>query len=183
MWNLSELFSSVEDLIAVLERPKRLLSVGSWIAPNRHGQRRLTFRGPLGEKSAALQGISLQIACDAEGFSLPTSVVLLAEINRKPRAIARIDINGTRHENKLKICGDWQHVDAGYTHFHDTRLHRDIPIAEMFSDKYPDLPVARPINDMPNDFSKAMEKCEELMHIENLGEIEEPQWQSRQFLF
>lgn len=180
---MAQLFSSVEDLIAVLERRKRLLFVSSWVAPSANGQRRLSFRGPLGEKSAALQGISLQIACDAEGFSLPTSVVLLAEINRKPRAIARIDINGTRHQNKLKICGDWQHLDAGHTHFHDTRLHRDIPIDEMFSDKYPDLPVARPISDMPEDFSKAMEKCGELLHIENLGEIEEPQWQPRQFPF
>jgi hypothetical protein len=36
---------------------------------------------------------------------------------------------------------------------------------------------------MPEDFSKAMEKCGELLHIGNLMEIEEPQWQPRQFPF
>ena len=36
---------------------------------------------------------------------------------------------------------------------------------------------------MPGAYSEAMEKCGELLHIENLGEIEEPQWQPRRFPF
>lgn len=86
------------------------------------------------------------------------SVVLLAEIEGKPRAIARIDVNGGRHESRDRICGDLQHDDAGTTHFHDTRLHRDIAIGELFSGRLGDLPIARPISDIPDDLSEVMEK-------------------------
>jgi hypothetical protein len=154
-----------------------------WVEPEKSGQRGLKLKSSLQSQSAALRGVTLEVGCHNESFELPSRVVLMVEFKGRSHAMARIDINGSRHENPKAICGEWQHVDAGLTHFHDTRLHRDIPIAEMFSDKYPNLPVARPINDMPNDFSKAMEKCGELLHIENLGEIEEPQWQPRQFLF
>lgn len=105
----------------------------------------------------------------------------MADITGKPKAMARIDINGSRHENTKAVCGEWRGSDAGRTHFHDTRLHSAIPITDLFNGKYGDLPVARPINDMPSEFFKAMEKCGELLHIENLGEVEEPKWQPRQF--
>lgn len=122
------------------------------------------------------------MSCSPEGFSLPLYVVLLAELKRKAHAIARIDINGQRHENRLAVCGEMQFADAGCTHFHDTKLHIGIPIEQLFSGNW-DLPIARPIGDMPKDFCKAMEKCGELLHIENLKEVEEPQWQPRRVPF
>lgn len=96
--------------------------------------------------------------------------------------MARIDINGSRHENRHVICGDWHLMDAGGTHFHDTLLHSGLEIEKLFNGIW-DLPVARPIGDMPKDFSGAMEKCGELLHIENLNEIEEPQWQPKRLLW
>lgn len=170
----------MEDLIAVLERPKRLIKPFPWVSPSQNGRRGLKLQTSLRDDTASLQGVKLEIGCSSEGFDLPVRVVLLAEINKKARAIARIDINGSMHQNRPAICGESQFMDAGRTHFHDTRMHRTIPIAELFNGSY-DLPIARPIDDMPEDFTKAMEKCGELLHIENLVEIEEPQWQPRQF--
>lgn len=133
-------------------------------------------------KGATILGVSIEIRCSVEGFDLPTSVVLMAEIDRKAKAFARIDINGSPHENRPAVCGAWQHKDAGRTHFHDTELHANVPFDVLFNQGN-DLPIARPIGYMPTDFSAAMEKCGELLHIEDLGEVEEPQWQPRQFPF
>jgi hypothetical protein len=180
---LSDLFSSVEDLIAVLEQRKRLIMPCMWVEPEKSGQRGLKLKAPLQSESAALRGVTLEVGCHNESFELPSRVVLMVEFKGRSRAMARIDINGSKHENPKAICGEWHQKDAGRTHFHDTRLHNSIQIADLLSGTYGDLPVARPINDMPNEFSKAMEKCGELLHIENLGEIEEPQWQPRQFPF
>ncbi len=179
---MSEFFTSLKDLIAVLERPKHLVN-RSWITPEKPGERGFKIKSALNADSATLAGVSVEIRCQSEGFELPSTVVLMAEINTKPRAIARIDINGSLHENLKAVCGDWQNKPAGRTHFHDTRLHRLIPLEELFDGTHGDLPVARPIDDMPSEFSKAMEKCGKLLHIEDLGEVEEPQWQPRQLPF
>lgn len=179
---MAGLFSSVEDLVALLERPKHLIFPCSWAMPGKHGQRGLKLKVSLKDEIAALAGIALEIRCQDEGFHLPSSVVMMAEFQRKPRAMARIDINGSRHENRHAVCGNLQFVDAGATHFHDTMLHSNVPIEELFDGLW-DLPVARPIYDMPEDFSGAMEKCGELLHIGNLREVEEPQWQPRRLPF
>jgi len=175
---LAELFSSVEDLVAVLERPKRLIIPCFWVKPGKNGLRGLRLRASLQDEAAAIRGVSIEIGCNIEGFDLPVRVVLLAEVKNKPRAMARIDINGSRHENLKAICGDLQFLDAGLTHFHDPRLHRGLTIEQLFNGDW-DLPVARQIDDMPEKFPEAMEKCGELLHIENLREIEEPQWQPK----
>lgn len=104
----------------------------------------------------------------------------MAEIDQKPRAMARIDINGSRHVNRHAICQEWLNCDAGRTHFHDTQLHLGMSIEELFFSGW-DLPVARPIDDMPEDFTEAMAECGKLLNIDNLTEIEEPQWQPRRF--
>lgn len=147
------------------------------------GQRGFRLKSALEADGATMLGVTFDMRCNLEGFELPTSVVLMAEVGFKPRAMARIDINGSRHENRPAICGVWQHLDAGPTHFHDPRLHASIPMKDLFDGTYGDLPVARPIRDMPLNFAEAMEKCAELLHIEDLAKIEEPQWQPRQFLF
>jgi len=172
----------VEDLVRVLERPKRLITPCSWVMPGKYGQRSLRLKATLRDETAAIRGVSLEIGCNIEGFDLPIRVVLLAEVKNKPRAMARIDINGSRHENLYAICGDAQFSDAGQTHFHDTWLHRGLTIEQLFNGDW-DLPVARQIDDMPRKFSEAMEKCGELLHIGNLSEIEEPQWQPKRFPF
>ena len=177
---MAEIFTSVADLVAVLERPKRLVRL-VFVPPQKHGQRGFKLKSALLADGATIQGVTLEIGCAMEGFSLPSHVVLMAEINKKARAMARVDINGSPHPNLRAVCGEFQLVDAGTTHFHDTRLHAALTIAELFNDPRLDLPIARPINDMPKEFSKAMEKCGELLHIDNLGEVEEPQWQPRQF--
>lgn len=53
-------------------------------------------------------------------------------------------------------------------------------IEELFFSGW-DLPVARPIDEMPEDFTGAMVKCGRLLNIDNLTEIEEPQWQPKRF--
>jgi hypothetical protein len=180
---LAELFSTVDDLVAVLERPKRLITLGPWLSPMKGGPRSLKFKASLRDDVATIQGVSLEIRCDPQSFELPIHVVMLASVGGRVHAMARIDLNGDMHVCRYPICGEWMHEEVGGNHFHDTRLHLGIPINDLFSKKYGDLPVARPINDMPKEFSKAMEKCGELLHIENLGEVEEPQWQPRQSLF
>lgn len=180
---MAEFFQHVGDLIAILERPKRMILPQSWVEPKTNGNRGFKLQATLRDDSSTILGVKLEIGCSTEGFDLPSRIVLMAEINRKPRAMARIDINGSRHENTKAICGDWQHIDAGRTHFHDTELHIDLSIEALFSGAFGDLPVARPIHDMPEDFPKAMEKCGKLLHIENMREIEEPKWQPRQFPF
>lgn len=180
---MAELFCSIEDLISVLERPKFLVTPCLWLSPNpKSGERVLTIKGSLSDGTATILGVSLRAKCSPEGFSWPSSILLTADYKGKPRVMARVDINGLRHQNRHAVCGNLQHVDAGTTHFHDTRLHRAIPIDELFSEIW-NLPVASPIGDMPEDFSQAMEKCGELLHIDNLTMIEEPQWQPRQFHF
>lgn len=129
-----------------------------------------------------MQGVSLRIGCSPEGAELPLHLSLLAEYGRKPHAFARIDLNGSRHPNAHAVCGSMQFVDAGKTHFHDTRLHLGMPIDKLFNSDW-DLPIAQPIGDIPDNFLKLMEKCGEMLHIENLTEVEEPQWQPRQFPF
>lgn len=146
------------------------------------GQRGLKLRTSFRGEGASILGTALEIVCQPDGFELRSKVVMLAEIKGKPRAVARIDINGSKHENPLAICGEWQHLDAGHTHFHDLNLHKDLSLDELFGRSL-DLPVARPLHDFPRDFREAMEKCGELLHIENLSEVEEPQWQPKQFLF
>jgi hypothetical protein len=181
---LAELFRTTHDLIAVLQRPKLLVTPAVWVPPiAKFGQRQLTLKASLWDGTAAIQGVSFSASCSPEGFDLPVHVTLLAEFKGKPRAIARVDINGQRHGNRHAVCASLQFSDAGVTHFHDTRLHENIEISLLLSGSLGDLPIARPIGDMPEDFSKAMEKCGELLHIGNLTEIEEPQWQPRQFPF
>lgn len=181
---MAELFRSTEDLIAVLERRKFLVTPCRWLAPDpKHGQRQLTLRGSLSDGNVTLQGVGLRIVCSQESLSLPISIVLIVQFKSKQRAIARIDMNSQRHENRHAVCGDLQFLDAGNTHFHDTVLHRQITIDRLFSGEVGDLPIARPLSNMPEEFSKVMEKCGELLHIDNLTEIEEPQWQRRQFPF
>lgn len=181
---LAELFKTTADLVAVLECPKFLVLPCSWTPPNADvGQRRSTIRASLTDGRSTIQGIGLRMECNPEGFALPVAVVLTAEYKGRPRAIARVDINGQKHENRHAVCGSLQFTDAGVTHFHDTSLHAHIEISELLGGSLGDLPIARPIGDMPEDFSKAMEKCGELLHISNLTEIEEPQWQPRQFPF
>jgi len=178
---LAELFRSVQDLVAVLERPKRLVTPCSWVNAGKNGQRGLKLKAALRDDYATIGGVTLELGCHVEGFHLPSRVVMMAEIGNKPRAMARIDINGSRHENRYAICGEWQFLDAGMTHFHDTRLHLGIAFSELFDGTYGDLPVARPIDNISENFLVALEKCGELLNIDNLGEIEEPQWQPRQF--
>lgn len=175
---MAELFRSTADLIEALERPKRLITPCVWIPPGKHGQRGFRLKATLRDDVSAIRGLSLEIGCHVEGFDLPASVVLLSEFKNRPRAMARIDVNGSKHENRYPICGEWQHLDAGRTHFHDTRLHAALDIKELFSGVW-DLPIARPISDMPKDFSEAMEKCGGLLHIENMSEIKEPTWQPK----
>ena len=177
-----ELFSSVDDLVAVLLRPKRLIAPSTWISPGKPGQRGFKLRASLGDGASALRGVGLEIGCHVESFRLPAHITLLAEFKSRARAMARIDIKGSPHENRHAVCRSWQFVSAGRTHFHDTALHVALTIEQLFSGDW-DLPVARPIDDMPEDFSGAMERCGELLHIENLREVEEPQWQPQQLLF
>ena len=181
---MAELFKDTNDLVAVLERPKFLVFPCRWVAPNATvGQRRSSIRASLSDGRSTIQGVGLRIECNLEGFELPFAVVLTADYKGRPHAIARVDINGQRHENRHAVCASLQFSDAGSTHFHDTILHTRIEISLLLGGSLGDLPIARPIGDMPEDFSKAMEKCGELLHIGNLTEIEEPQWQPRQLPF
>jgi hypothetical protein len=180
---LAIFFHNIEDLVAILERRKRIIITQSWVEPKTNGNRGFKLQATLSDENSTILGVKFEIGCSSQGFELPSRVVLMAEINGKPRAMARIDINGSRHENTKSICGEWQHKDAGRTHFHDTRLHLGLSIDALFSGDFGDLPVAKPIHDMPEDFSQAMEKCGILLNIENMAEIDEPKWQPRQFLF
>ena len=170
------------ELVAVLECPKSIVTACVWSEPRENGQRGLRLRTSLRDSDAAIQGVSLEIVCSAESFERPFRVVILAEFRRKARAMARIDINGSRHVKRYAVCRDSQFIDAGNTHFHDTRLHANITIEELFNTDW-DLPVARPIEDMPQDYAKAIERCGQLLNIENLSEIEEPKWQPKRFPF
>ena len=176
------LFSSISDLVALLERPKWLAGKGAWVTPNGNGRRGLRLKLSLTDGGAILQGVSVVVDCHCEGPDLPMSVVLLAEIGAKPRAAARIDLNGSPHTNRHALSGELMFVDAGPNHFHDTRLHLQFSMEQLCKDGV-DLPVARPIGDMPEVFSAVMEKCGQMLHIENLREIEEPLWQPRRFPF
>jgi hypothetical protein len=180
---LRELFQTTDELIAILERPKRIVTPVVWTPPDlRVGQRQLKLKASLVAQEATILGVRIEVSCHAESFDLPSHVVLLVDYGGKPRAMARIDINGSGHPNAFPEAGALFQSDAGPTHFHDTRLHRRIPIRELFTRAW-DLPVAMPISDMPTEFQAAMEKCSELLHIENLGEISEPPWQPRQLPF
>jgi hypothetical protein len=181
---LAEIFGSTQDLIDVLERPKLLVMPCRWLLPDhKSGERQVRLKGALLDGIATLRGVSLSIGCNQDGFELPMHLTLLAEFKGKPRAFARIDINSSPHVNRHVACGELQLMDAGPTHFHDTLLHQNIPIDKLFSPDFGALPIARPISDMPTDFRNAMEKCGEILHIDNLTEIEEPQWQPRQLPF
>jgi hypothetical protein len=176
---VAEVFRSTADLVEVLLRPKKLLIINTWSGPTQNGQRGLRMKAALQDVSGVIRGLSLEIRCHVEGFDRPVSVALLAEYMQRPRAMARIDISGSRHENRHPICGEWQFRDAGVTHFHDTVLHEALDIRELFGGGL-DLPVARPLGDMSQDFREAMEECGKLLHIDGLSEVEEPQWQPRQ---
>lgn len=161
-----------------------LVTPVKWTQPDRTlGQRHLVLRASLRDDVGTLEGVSLQVACSPEGVQLPIYVVLLAEYRGRPKAIARIDVNGQRHENLNAICGDLQHMDAGPTHFHDPALHTEIDLHSLLGGAHGDLPIARALTDLPDDFPKLMAKCGELLHIGNLTAIEEPQWQPRHFPF
>lgn len=180
---MAESFSSVQDLVDILERPKQLILKPpeplvhpvTWDEPRKNGGRGFVMKASLRDSVAALQGVGFEIRCSADGFDLPSHIVLKAEYKNKPHCFARIDINASLHVNTKSVCGDLQFIDAGRTHFHDTRLHRDLTLNELFNAEW-DLPVARPLENMPNDFLKVMEICGKLLHIENLTEVEEPSW-------
>ena len=178
---MSNFFSLTQHLIAVLERPKWLVLPCPWVLPGPNGQRGFTLKGTLRDEVGSIPGLRFEMRCHVEGFDLPSSLVLLAEFKDKSNAMARIDINGSPHTNRPAICGDWQHLDAGKTHFHDTKLHAGVAIEELFLEGH-DLPIARPITDLPDDFTAAMEKCGALLHILNLNEVEEPPWHPKRLL-
>lgn len=100
--------------------------------------------------------------------------MLAAEHNGKARNFARVDWNGSGHENRSRFCpAEVFLTSAGRSHFHDPQLHRNLTIEELFG---LNLPSAVALESNPSTFSELMERCARLLHIHNLTDVEEPPW-------
>lgn len=167
---------SLDDLCSVLEAPKRLVAIREW--KRVHAQLRLG--AALEVDGIVVAGISFLAAVLAEYPDENVTLLLQAEIKQKPRPFARIDWRGGPHPNKKPQCGAMRFIDAGRTHFHDTRLHRNIDFEELFLSDL-NLPVATPIAPEPPTLKELLALSSALLHIENLTEIPIPPWQPRNF--
>lgn len=106
----------------LLAAPKRLVGELDWGRKN--STERIACAVEIDDVVA--HGVSFQITCARDRPDERVSMVLLTETMVKPRPFARIDWRGMQHGNLNRVCGDFWHVDAGRTHFHDTNLHTHI---------------------------------------------------------
>lgn len=157
---------------------KELVISSDWASQGREDW--LRFRCPIAVDGSINNQISFAASCPAERISEQVALILLVEWKGKPRAFARIDWNGTEHDNREPACGDWRFKSAGRTHFHDPILHQHLDIQELFGKAW-DLPVATPLASDPSSFAELLEVAGGMLHIVNLKEIPEPPWAPRTF--
>lgn len=167
---------SLFELCALLKAPKRLVSLRDWKRVNAQ----LRLAAALEIDGIVPAGLSFEATVAAEYSDENVTLMLHAFIKQKPRPFARIDWLTKAHPNVHRYCGPLRYVDAGRSHFHDTKLHVDIDFDELFLGKL-NLPCARALDPDPPDFKELLVISSQLLHIENLQEIQTPPWQPRNF--
>lgn len=165
---------TLDDLCSILTTSKRLVAASNW-RPT-HSQLRLA--GALEADGVVIRGVSFMAVVLPERPDEKVALLLQAEIERKPRAFARVDWRGAPHGNLHRQCRGMRLIDAGRTHFHDPCLHAHFDFNELFLTKL-DLPVAAPIEPEPPGFHELLALSADLLHIENLTELPIPPWQPR----
>lgn len=163
----------LEDMVAALEAEKRLVATTRW----KPADRKDTLSAGLEIEGVIEEGISFLGRCKPDQPDKDVTFLLMAETTAKPRAFARIDWRGTRHDNTNKrLCGELWGVSAGRTHFHDTRLHLHLDYETLFRTEKVDLPKATEIVPEPSSFRQLCEISGILLNITNLRELPEPSW-------
>lgn len=171
---------STADLIDALTAHKRTVRPHRWVEyfATREKVRNTANQFQLVSQLTS-QGVglaaTLRIQCPMHTPNERVGVMLHTQHKGKSRCFARVDWNGSTHENRLRVCGPHRFLNAGPTHFHDPRLLGDAELGEVL-DPNLNLPVATPLDRAPRTFKELMVICSDLLHIEGLDEIEEPQW-------
>lgn len=165
---------SLEDICAAVNAPKRVLAFSSWKPVNDT----LRLTGSLEADGFIMSGVTFMAMCAPERPDERMALNLLAEIKLRPRCIARVDWRGLGHGNTLAGCGPHRFVDAGRTHFHDPELHHLFGFDELFDRGY-DLPVALPLDPIPDNLDDLLAQAGELLHIQNLKDMPVPPWEPR----
>lgn len=171
---MKSLFNSVDELRDMLLAPKRLIKPHGW----KTKRAMLVMASAIEIDGIGAQGIEFLASCNSEREEEQVSFILLASIGLKLMPFARVDWRGQPHSNKEGATEEHRFKDAGRTHFHDTELHMHFNFSKLFNGKN-NLPVAREITPEPSNFAELLEKAGELLHIENLSEIETPPWAPR----
>lgn len=169
---------NLQDICAAVNAPKRILAFSPWKPVNDT----LRITGNLEADGVIMGGVTFMAMCAPERPDERMAINLLAEIKQKPRCIARVDWRGLGHGNTLAGCVPYRFVDAGRTHFHDPELHRLFGFDELFGEGI-DLPVALPLDPIPDNFNDLLAQAGVLLHIENLKDMPVPPWEPRTTLF
>lgn len=163
--------SSVEDLCSHIAATKSLVGPLAW----RPAQRDDRVTSAVEIEAVISQGITFCATCMRAKPNENVTILLLAEIQGKPRPFARVDWRGSAHNNNSPYCRDIRFLDAGRNHFHDPRLHIHMTLEELYAPKV-DLPAALPLSREPQNFQELMEISGALLHIANMNLIPEPPW-------
>jgi hypothetical protein len=168
---------TVEVLCRCLASPKRLSGVLDW----KHVNSSVRIGTAIEVRGIISEGLSFRATAIKELPDERVAIVLLIDVDRKPRPFARIDWRGNIHANNHRMCDRHQFLNAGRTHFHDPNLHLHLSISDIFG-PHVDLPIATPITPEPTNFLELIEISGQLLHIENLSNMPVPPWQTTAIL-
>lgn len=163
-----------DDLCACVYATKRA-DLSDWKTGTRPNSARLV--APLSGGPARVSGLMLVATCVPSLPDRSLSLTMTAEINGKPRPIARVDWRDGPHDNTDPLCGPYRWLAAGETHLHAPADHRHIP--DMMQALAENLPVAVPLDPAPQSLSELLAACAILLCIENLQDMQTPPWQSQ----
>ena len=157
-----------------LAAQKSAITLGPWRPTNRPPA--IEIRSALLAHGVVMQGLELYLKCSEERPEERVSIGLSIETSIGPRCFARVDWRGTDHPNSSKMCGDFQFVPAGRTHFHNPTLW---PLEDDPLDHIKDnLPIALAIEEPPQNFRALLQRCASILNVTNLAEATPPRWQS-----
>ncbi len=161
------------DLFAM---SKQGVGFGSWQPGNRSGA--LKIRASIESGGILVKGVSLFLNCRIDQPDELVSAGLTIETAYGPKCFARVDWRSrAAHFNQKKICGDLQFVDAGKTHVHRPDLYKEG--VEPMEYLRQNLPAAVSLDPAPGTFSELLDMAGRILSVNNLTEVEEPQWQPR----
>ena len=176
--------SSIDDLEALLRRPKRLEGALDW-KPQHDGKStpprntRVQLVAALLADGVVLEGVQFLAAAPMFDPDRGVAMQLMVLHGGKYRPFTRIDWRGSPHTNRKNPGSRLWLRDAGDTHIHrlDDNAFRGWPGIVAKRDDLPEAEATPPLD----DFRTLLAYVGVEFGLENVEQIREPQWQASLF--